>query len=220
MNQGKMASDTNAVQPCQSVHSRYRGPVKYSLKCLSALVVPLLLGVFTVIITFQQRSAARNQWLQDRDESREQRLEDRNQSKAQRDQELSIANGQRDDTRDETINRYKDELLVCYIKEMGDLLEKSKGSLTADPITSILARVKTLNVLRQLEGKRATMVLRFLYESRQLTGTGNPCKRKVYKISLFTLLPPEKKVEVQVFSYSHWLQYIFVLAATCTTLSR
>ena len=145
--------------------------MKYSLKCLSALILPLLLGVFTVVITFQQQKAAREQWIQDRLESREQRLEDRNLSKEQRQQEWLIANGQRDDLREDSIKRYKDELLVNYFKEMGDLLEKSNGSLMSNPISSILGRVKTLNVFRQLEGKRAALVLRFLYESRQLTDT-------------------------------------------------
>ena len=165
-------------------HPWFRTPMKYSLKCLSALILPLLMGVFTVVITFQQQKAAREQWLQDRLESREQRLEDRNLTKEQRQQEWLIASGQRSDLREESSKRYKDELLVDYLKEMGELLKESNGSLMSNPITSILARVKTLNVFRQLEGKRAALVLRFLYESRQLTNTNTS---KALDISTATL---------------------------------
>ena len=57
---------------------------EHTIQIVSALVLPLLLGVFTVVITFQQQKVARDQWLEDRNELREQRLEDRNESQQQR----------------------------------------------------------------------------------------------------------------------------------------
>ena len=84
---------------------------------------------------------------------------------------MNIANAQREDLRQDSIERYKDTLLVDFFKEMSDLLKDSNGSLTSDPIIGILARVKALNIFRQLDSKRATLVLRFLYETRQLTDT-------------------------------------------------
>lgn len=57
---------------------------------------------------------------------------------------------------------------------MGDLIEKNNGSLVFIEAAGILARVKTLNILRQLEGSRNKHVIRFLYEAKQLsTEEGN-----------------------------------------------
>ena len=53
-----------------------------------------------------------------------------------------------------TSDRYRDEVLVAYIKEIGDLLRENNGSLTQTALTHTLARVKTLNTIRQLDGPR------------------------------------------------------------------
>ena len=41
------------------------------------------------------------------------------------------------------IEQYRDEVLIAYIKEMGDLLENRNGSITSDFVSRTLARVKT-----------------------------------------------------------------------------
>ena len=81
---------------------------EHTFQLISALVLPLLLGVFTVVITFHQENMAREQWIQDRNESR-----------LQREQELSIANAQRDDLRRDAIDRYADQLLLDYVHSDG-----------------------------------------------------------------------------------------------------
>ena len=191
MSKLEMAIEEQSAQPRKAGHLSRRISMKHALKFLSALILPLLLGVFTVVITFQQRNMARDQWLHDRIESREKQQHDRNESQNQRQQELDIANRQEASRRGENINQYQDVLLVNYIKEMGDLLKESNGSLMSNPITSILARVKTLNVFRQLEGKRAALILRFLYESRQLTDTN---KSKSLDISTATVTEVDPSV--------------------------
>jgi uncharacterized protein YjbI with pentapeptide repeats len=67
---------------------------------------------------------------------------------------------------------------------MGDLLEKKNGSLTSDPLTHTLARVKTLNAIRQLDGIRQIYILRFLHEARQLTNTNESCALDISTVEL------------------------------------
>jgi uncharacterized protein YjbI with pentapeptide repeats len=138
-------------------HRRSYGlTVKDVVKFLSSLILPLMLDVFTVVITCQQQK-----------EARQQRLED----KQQRELDLNISQIQEMAQIKAAANRYRDEVFVAYIKEMGDFLEKKNGTLTSDPLIHTLARVKTLNAIRQLDGTRQIHILRFLYEAGQLTNT-------------------------------------------------
>ncbi|CAF0939208.1 unnamed protein product [Adineta steineri] len=119
------------------------------LKFLSSLLLPLALGIFTVVITFQQQQAAKQQ-----------RDEDRMASDKQRDQERNLSD-----------EKYKNERLDTYVKEMGLLLEKNKGSLVSKDFLATLARVKTLNIFRQLDSQRNTRIIQFLHEAKQLHET-------------------------------------------------
>ncbi|CAF0919422.1 unnamed protein product [Adineta steineri] len=119
------------------------------LKFLSSLLLPLALGIFTVVITFQQQQAAKQQ-----------RDEDRMASDKQRDQDKNLSD-----------EKYKNERLDTYVKEMGRLLEKNKGSLVSKDFLATLARVKTLNIFRQLDPQRNTRIIQFLHEAKQLQET-------------------------------------------------
>ncbi|CAF0923507.1 unnamed protein product [Adineta steineri] len=119
------------------------------LKFLSSLLLPLALGIFTVVITFQQQQAAKQQ-----------RDEDRMASDKQRDQDKNLSD-----------EKYKNERLDTYVKEMGRLLEKNKGSLVSKDYLATLTRVKTLNIFRQLDPQRNTRIIQFLHEAKQLQET-------------------------------------------------
>ena len=164
---GQMGRQDRATQTNRQQH-RYgnacRLAMKALLKLISSLVLPLMLGIFTVVITFHQQRTAREQRLEDR-------LDDRHKSQEQRKQELDIANMGRETQMKATNNQYQDEVLVAYIKEIADSLEKSNGSIMSDSIMATIARAKTLNTIRQLDGTRNSHVIRFLYEARQLTTT-------------------------------------------------
>ncbi|CAF1333996.1 unnamed protein product, partial [Rotaria sp. Silwood1] len=120
---------------------------------MSSLVIPLVLGIFTVVITVYQLREAKIERREDRNESRNQRRQEENHQR-----QLATA-------------RYRDELLVAYITDMATLLQRNKGSLTSNEVTAIVARVKTLTVLRQLDAQRKTQIILFLYEAHQLTET-------------------------------------------------
>ncbi|CAF3358121.1 unnamed protein product [Rotaria socialis] len=117
------------------------------LKFISSLLLPLSFGVFTIIITFQQQSAAKQQ-----------RDEDRNASQLQREQE-----------RDLDEQRYRNKIFGVYIKEMGQLLKENHRAMISKEFMATLSRVNTLNIFRQLDGQRNIRIIRFLYEAKQLS---------------------------------------------------
>ena len=137
----EQATQTMRVQ--SSKHSYFGITGQSLLKFLSSLMLPLMLGIFTIVITFQQQKVARQQ-----------RLEDKNESRLQREQDWNIAQLAQAAQNKATSDRYRDEVLVAYIKEIGDLLRENNGSLTQTALTHTLARVKTLNTIRQLDGPR------------------------------------------------------------------
>jgi uncharacterized protein YjbI with pentapeptide repeats len=118
-------------------------------KSMSSLLLPLMLGIFTVVITINQQNAAKQQ-----------RAEDRKTAEEHRRLEREIA-----------AERYRDDIFDAYIKEMGQLLENHSGSLVSNQVLMTLARAKTLNIIRRLDPQRNIRIIRFLHESEQLSGT-------------------------------------------------
>ena len=144
---------------------------------LSSLALPLMLGIFTVVITLDQKHIPSKQRVEDRhaaDEQHEQvlnisgqqRREDRDLVREQRIQDLNRAILQRQLERkiaDETQNiseqsrihqsqledkSHRDQLLTNYMSEMSDLLQLNNGSLTNNDLTRIFVRLKTLTLIR------------------------------------------------------------------------
>ncbi|CAF3648053.1 unnamed protein product, partial [Rotaria socialis] len=141
------------------------------LEFMSSLLLPLSLGVFTIVITFQQQSAAQQQRIEDRDAADLQRAEDRNASRLQREQNKKEAELLRKQEENLDKQRYENGRFDIYIKEMGGLLEKYGGSIKSSEVAATLARVKTLNIFRQLDSQKNIRIIRFLYEAKQLTDT-------------------------------------------------
>ena len=63
-------------------------------------------------------------------------------------------------------------------------MKENNGSLTSSRLTATLARVKTLNVLRQVDGSRKIHIIRFLYEARQLTNTNESVALDISTVEL------------------------------------
>jgi len=169
-----MVSQEQATQTEQlkNQYRQYFGLTsKTILKFISSLILPLMLGVFTVVITFHQQKVAREQRIEDMQLVRQQRLEDKNELQLQHQLEWDIAIKNQEVQSKAASDRYRDEVLVAYIKEIGDFLKENNGSLTSDSLLHTLARVKTLNAIGQLDGSRQIRILRFLYETAQLTNT-------------------------------------------------
>ncbi|CAF1416458.1 unnamed protein product [Adineta ricciae] len=166
-----MISQENATQTEQT-HSQNNKfcslTIQNILQFISSLILPLMLGIFTVVITLHQQNISMKQRREDHEIARNQRLEDRNESHLQRVQELHVLAMQYEIDRNMSNDRYKDEILSTYMRNMGELFERNNGSLTCNPTVKILARAKTLNAIRQLDGSHNMHVIRFLFESGQL----------------------------------------------------
>lgn len=120
------------------------------LKLIFSLLLLLVLGFFTVAVTFQLESIAK------------QRDEDRQAINLLREQERNLSD-----------QRYLNERYDTYIQEMSKLLIEYNGSLVSSKVAATLARVKTLNVFRLLDSTRNTRVIQFLHETKQLTDLGD-----------------------------------------------
>ncbi|CAF1294465.1 unnamed protein product [Rotaria sordida] len=196
--------DTMTEKSKQHRDKSYSGlTLKQSLNYASSLLLPLMLGVFTIVITLHQTNLAQRQRLEDQQlakiqreqdlnnakiqreqdlkTSAQQRLEDREQAKKQRaldkeiaDQQLNSSEEQRRHEMNIALAQYRDNLLIDYIREIGELLKTNNGSLTNDFVTKTLARAKTLAVIRQLDPSRNIELIRFLYEAGQLSTGKNP----------------------------------------------
>ncbi|CAF1209707.1 unnamed protein product [Rotaria sordida] len=115
------------------------------LKVLGTFLVPLVIGIFTIATTIQQYQV-----------NEQNRLKDLEIAARQRDQELKQANTLQQET-----------VYAVYIKEMGELSSKLKAknlSITELDQQWKLARAKTLSALRQLDTKRKSYIIQFLYE--------------------------------------------------------
>jgi uncharacterized protein YjbI with pentapeptide repeats len=168
--------------------------LKDILTLLSSLALPLMLGIFTIIITFDQKNLSNKQRLEDRrlaDEqrdqdlnishqqrredrelAREQRLQDLNQSILQRDLERTIGNEAQNISEYRRIHelqledkRYRDNILINYINQISDLLQKNNENLTNISLSTTLVHSKTLTLIHQLDSNRNSQVIRFLYEA-------------------------------------------------------
>ncbi|CAF4036623.1 unnamed protein product, partial [Rotaria magnacalcarata] len=147
-----MAAPEQIIQMDESViETRGQKSVKFrgGLRFISSLLLPLTLGIFTIVITFQQQSAAKQQ-----------RIDDREASQQQRDQASDLDS-----------KRYQNGRFDAYIKEMGKLLKENHGEIISNKVAITLARVQTLNIFRQLDAQRNVHIIRFLYEAKQLTDT-------------------------------------------------
>ncbi len=107
-------------------HELYGLKPKDTLKFISSLILPLVLGIFTIVITIQQQNSAKIQ-----------REEDRKVSQLQLELERNLND-----------IKYRNEVLDTYVKGMGQLLKEDNGSPTSNEVMAMLARAKTLNIFR------------------------------------------------------------------------
>ena len=107
MNRQDQTTQTDGQQ--RRYRTVYGLTVKDVLKLISSLILPLVLGIFTVISASNQQKEVIRQ--QERDG-------------LLRRQEVDIANKQNDLQQQMTTRRYQDELLVAYTKDTSGLLER------------------------------------------------------------------------------------------------
>lgn len=118
---------------------------------VSSLLLPLVLGISALVVSIQQQESA----------------------KKQREQDLVSSELQRQLERNLTDEKYKNELFGTYIKEIGEFLKETNGSLASHEVMATIARAKTLTIFRQVDAQRNIRIIRFLYEAGQITHLQN-----------------------------------------------
>ncbi|CAF3002386.1 unnamed protein product [Rotaria sp. Silwood2] len=166
---------------------------KHTVKLVSALFLPLLLAIFTVIVAFEQRKENQQQRFEDRELARTHREQELNISilareadklaaRLQRENDREIAESQGNMSRQLEDYRYEqerikylDSLLANYLDDIGQLLKENNGSLTSSFLAAALGRAKTMHILRMGIGSiRSSQIIHFLYDAGQLTVNQNP----------------------------------------------
>lgn len=120
------------------------------LNLAAVLLVPLMIGVFTITTTLQENQISQQQF-----------QNSLQLSKSQHESDQQIAADQQQAT-----------ALKAYMDDMTDLLlhQGLRQSKSDDDEVRIIARAKTLTALRELNGSRKGALLQFLYEAKLLGG--------------------------------------------------
>ncbi|CAF4858915.1 unnamed protein product [Rotaria sp. Silwood1] len=114
------------------------------LKVTGVLLVPLMLGVATMMLTIQNTIDA----------------------KENREKDLDIAQRERDQTADLAEEERQDNRLIEYLNGISTLM------FSTQPLDPLL-RAKTMSVLRQVDVKRKREVILFLYEAKLIRSDMN-----------------------------------------------
>ncbi|CAF3446502.1 unnamed protein product, partial [Rotaria sp. Silwood2] len=102
-------------------------------------------------------------------------MEDQSRSYHQLQHELKKDKEDRDTQAQDNSERYRDQVLVAYVKDMGDLLKDHNYSLAHDNKIVALVRAKTLNAIRQLDGPHQWTSLIENVESAVVVQQKNEC---------------------------------------------
>src|SRR4051812_33970101 len=120
---------------------------------LGLLLIPLILAIGGILFTWSENRSAR-------------RLQEQREAEARQVEEQRIVEARKIEEQ-----RAQDAALQAYLDQMTQLLlhEKLRASQLEDEVR-IVARARTLAVLRVLDGARRATVLQFLYEAGLIGG--------------------------------------------------
>lgn len=147
-NQSKLAS------------SKWTFTIKF-IKLASAILVPVMIGIFTVVTTLQESQRAQLQRNSDMEKiGRQAQLQrEMDAVKMKEQQEYDESN-----LREERIQNVYD----AFIRDMSSIVLKYNLNLTVSEV--IVARAKTLATLEQIDPRRKWYLIKFLYDSQLLYG--------------------------------------------------
>jgi uncharacterized protein YjbI with pentapeptide repeats len=137
------------------------------IQACSSLLIPLTIAIFTITTTMLQMNLAKQEREQDlliANDNREKDLQIANQMQVMQneiEENRRIAEGKAQE------NQQMNAVLATYLKDVSELLLSRNFTLTDKLITTVI-RAKTLTTLGQLDGKRKSHIVRFLYEAQMI----------------------------------------------------
>ncbi|CAF1303164.1 unnamed protein product [Rotaria sp. Silwood1] len=117
------------------------------IKIISAILVPLMIGVFTIVTTIQELKS----------------------NKQARDQELLIFHLQHEQNKDLADNAQKQTILNEYQSFLAKLLREDGIQLDGNKASRLVTRYRTLTALAQLDPTRKVFLFKSLYEAKLIS---------------------------------------------------
>lgn len=157
----KILTKTKAMKPCFNIG------MQELLKMMAQILIPLMIGTFTVVIALQQHNLAKENREKDIEIAQQLREQQWSLDEKRRKQELELDEARRQQDLAIAENNHQDSIFNVYIRDLSDLLLMNKFNLSRSLLDSII-RPMTLTILRQLDPSRKLLLLKFLYESKML----------------------------------------------------
>ncbi|UJR24867.1 hypothetical protein I4U23_006236 [Adineta vaga] len=141
--------------------------VRELCKIITQILIPLMIGIFTIVITLQQHYTGKENRKKDLEIAAELRQQQLRLDEQRRSQELALDEARRAQDLSIADNNHRDSVFNIYIRDLSNLLLINNYNLSRPLLNSII-RPMTLTVLRQIDSSRKILLLKFLYESKMI----------------------------------------------------
>lgn len=188
--------------------------MKQVLNLASSLLLPLMLGIFTVVITFQQQRVATEQRIEDRRLAEQQREQDLNLSTIQRQEDRQSAQEQREqDLRNWVLQREQDMNTSRQQRDLDRQLadEKRQQDYELANVTRMMSEKQRSHELdMELQRHRDSLLVAYMNELALLldknngTVTSNPVTAALVRAKTLTLAR-----QLDPMRNSHLIRFLF-----------
>jgi len=137
--------------------------LKDTIKATASILIPIMIGVFTLVLAWQEHVQGKANRLNDIEIANNERIAQIRLEEFRRDQDHKLA---------ATIQM--DSVLSTFFKEMSELILEKNITLTDVTMRKTFVRPKILATLRQLDPTRKSSIIKYLYESELLSIDKNP----------------------------------------------
>lgn len=162
-----MPSSPVGSDSTQNHRTNRRSSIRETLKVIAQILVPLMIGTFTVVIALQQHNTAKENRKKDLEIAAQLREQQYQLDEQRRSQEFQLEEARRTQDIEIALNKQRDSVFDSYIRDLSHLLLISNYQLTRSMLNSIV-RPMTLTILRQIDPPRKVLLLKFLYESKMI----------------------------------------------------
>jgi len=166
--------------------------LKDSIKAITSVLIPIMIGVFTLVLAWQQHV-----------QGQANRLKDIEIANNERTAQIRLEEFRRDQDRQLAATIQMDSVLSTFYQEMSELILENNRTLNDETMRKTFVRPKILATLRQLDPARKTSIIKYLYESNLLRTDNNPLDLSgadLSNIDLSCLFRCKSKSDGKIFS--------------------